>query len=132
MTPQISEILASPETIKALVAAVRKVFPPAELVAILGLDAALSVAPVRILRMPQVEDRTGLSRSALYELMDEDGDYFDPTFPKRRQVTKKTVGLIESELESWIVSRPPVSSSKELQKSDQRNRITVLNQQGSA
>lgn len=49
-------------------------------------------APLAILRRPQVEERTGLSRSAIYRLMDA-GD-----FPRQRRITARAVGWIEAEI----------------------------------
>ena len=52
-----------------------------------------------ILRRPQVEQRTGLSRSTLYQYF-KDGD-----FPKPVPLNDKRVGWIESEIDEWIASR---------------------------
>lgn len=56
-------------------------------------------APLAILRRPQVEERTGLSRSAIYRLMDA-GD-----FPRQRRITARAVGWIEAEIAQWIETR---------------------------
>lgn len=64
--------------------------------------AAQSVAlpaPVRILRRPDVEARTGLSRSALYALMAKH------EFPSAIPLTAKAVGWLESSVEGWIEGR---------------------------
>ena len=59
------------------------------------LDKAL-----RILRMKQLIERSGLSRATHYVLMSS-----DPTHPKKIQLTKRTIGFLESEVNEWIEAR---------------------------
>lgn len=63
---------------------------------------------IRVLRLRDVVQRTGLSRSTLYGLMDSKSKYYDPTFPHRIHLTAKVggaIGFIESEVSCWIASR---------------------------
>lgn len=53
----------------------------------------------RILRRPEVETRTGLSRSTLYAMMAEG------TFPKPVRLGKRAVGWTESAIVRWVESR---------------------------
>ncbi len=53
----------------------------------------------RILRRPEVETRTGLSRSTIYAMMAED------KFPKPVRLGKRAVGWTESAISEWIESR---------------------------
>ena len=53
----------------------------------------------RILRRPEVQDRTGLSRSTIYAMMAED------TFPKPVRLGKRAVGWTESAITRWLESR---------------------------
>ncbi|KAG8150271.1 hypothetical protein BFF94_028365 [Burkholderia catarinensis] len=55
---------------------------------------------MRILRMKQMSERMGLSRATLYVLMST-----DPTFPAKINLTARTVGWLESEVDAWIASR---------------------------
>lgn len=55
---------------------------------------------LRILRMKQLIERTRLSRATLYGLLAS-----DPTFPRKIKLTARTVGWLESEVDSWIASR---------------------------
>ncbi|CAM8819573.1 prophage CP4-57 regulatory family protein [Burkholderia pseudomallei MSHR5613] len=55
---------------------------------------------LRILRMKQMRERTGLSRATLYVLMST-----DPTFPAKINLTARTIGWLESEVDAWIASR---------------------------
>lgn len=52
-----------------------------------------------ILRRPQVEQRTGLSRSTLYQYI-KDGD-----FPKPVRLGLRAVGWLESDISDWIATR---------------------------
>jgi prophage regulatory protein len=55
---------------------------------------------MKILRVPQVSEMTGLSRIAIWRLEREQ------QFPKRVQLTTKTVGWIEKEVQEWMESLP--------------------------
>lgn len=61
-------------------------------------------ARARILRRPEVELRTGLSRSAIYALMAK--QQFPAAFP----LTAKAVGWLESSIETWIAERASVAA----------------------
>ena len=56
-------------------------------------------APVRILRLPEVLARTGLSRSTIYVRVDQG------RFPKPVSLGARAVGWIESEVDRWIQER---------------------------
>ena len=52
-----------------------------------------------ILRRPQVEQRTGLSRSTLYQYIQ------DGLFPRPVSLGARAVGWLESEVNAWIAAR---------------------------
>lgn len=52
-----------------------------------------------LLRRRQVEERTGLRRSSIYEGMR------DGTFPAAIKIGPKSVGWIEAEVDAWINER---------------------------
>lgn len=68
-----------------------------------GADMNLSTprvdSPIRILRLPQVCDVTGLCRSMIY-LMEA-----DQRFPKRVKIGVRAVGWLEKEVEAWLTRR---------------------------
>lgn len=74
-----------------------------------------SVEPTRhstatvILRRRQVEVRTSLSRSAIYDRLDANSPRYDPTFPKQVKLGSSSVGWLESEIENWLAARTRVS-----------------------
>jgi len=51
---------------------------------------------MRILRLPNVLDRTGLSRSTVYQRVSEG------RFPKPVSLGARAVGWVESDIEEWI------------------------------
>ena len=53
----------------------------------------------RILRRPEVTDKTGLRRSAIYQRM------ANGTFPKSIKLGPKAIGWAESEIDQWIDAR---------------------------
>ena len=56
--------------------------------------------PDTLLRLPEVQRRTGRSRARLY------GDVAAGTFPKPRSIGARAVGWLESEINAWIAARP--------------------------
>jgi prophage regulatory protein len=52
--------------------------------------------PDRILRLPAVLDRTGLSRSTLYRKVDQG------TFPRQIKLSERCAGWRESAIDAWL------------------------------
>lgn len=57
-----------------------------------------SARPPRLLRLPEVMDRVGLRRSAIYQRMSEG------RFPKCRSLGPKCSVWVETEINAWIQS----------------------------
>ncbi|WP_419861882.1 helix-turn-helix transcriptional regulator [Candidatus Palauibacter sp.] len=55
--------------------------------------------PVRLLRLPEVLARTGLSRSTIYVRLEQG------RFPRPVSLGVRAVGWIESEVDEWIRER---------------------------
>jgi predicted DNA-binding transcriptional regulator AlpA len=79
----------------------RKVVPGEPSSSSLSCDARSAGAgnPTRILRVKEVVQRIGVSRTTLWRL-ERRGD-----FPARRQISPGAVGWLETEVESWINQR---------------------------
>ncbi|MDE2420203.1 MAG: AlpA family phage regulatory protein [Gammaproteobacteria bacterium] len=60
---------------------------------------------IRILRLKQVLEITGLSRSTVYDILDPDSPRHDASFPSRIYLTPSSVGWVASEINAWIESR---------------------------
>lgn len=54
---------------------------------------------IRLLRLPQVMEVVGLSRSTIYQLQEEG------RFPKRIKLATRAVGWVEAEIQAWIAER---------------------------
>lgn len=57
---------------------------------------ATSVQPSRLIRLPEVMKRVGLSRSAIYKRMAEG------SFPRSRSLGPKCAVWVEAEIDAWI------------------------------
>jgi prophage regulatory protein len=55
--------------------------------------------PIRMLRLPQVIDATGLGKTKIYELQGR-GD-----FPMRVKITAHSVAWVEEEVQAWLAAR---------------------------
>jgi len=58
-----------------------------------------SIKPIRILRVREVADRSGISRSLLYKFVREG------KFPPSVKIGERAVGWLESDVDGWIKSR---------------------------
>ena len=52
-----------------------------------------------VLRLPEVKQQTGLSRSAIYQRISDD------KFPKSINLGSRAVGWLASDVQAWIKSR---------------------------
>lgn len=62
---------------------------------------------MKILRLPEVIDMTGLSRSTIYVLIGKE------KFPTSISLSARSVGWIEQEVEEWIQKRVEISRAEE-------------------
>lgn len=61
---------------------------------------------ITILRRSDVESRTGLSRSTLYDWINPSSPRYKPDFPKPISYAGSSiVGWVEAELEQWLSSQ---------------------------
>ena len=65
-----------------------------------------------ILRLPELITYTGLSRSAIYDRMDERSPRYDQSFPKQIRLGGTAVGWMLSDVEQWIehCKNPPIEA----------------------
>lgn len=61
---------------------------------------------MKVLRLPEVIDMTGLSRMTIYR-KEAQGE-----FPKRRSLGRNAVGWLEEEINDWIQARPAAKTLK--------------------
>lgn len=60
--------------------------------------------PIRMLRLPQVIDATGLGKTKIYELQAEG------SFPMRIKITAHSVAWIEADVQAWLAARIQTST----------------------
>lgn len=56
----------------------------------------------RLISIKQVMECTALSRASIYRLIDQSSSFYDPTFPKKVQITPNRVVWVASEISDWI------------------------------
>ena len=59
---------------------------------------------INILRLKYVMERTGLSRSTIYDKMDLHSPRYDPTFPRKIGLGSNSVGWSKTEVDAWLES----------------------------
>lgn len=59
----------------------------------------------RILRLPQLIQFLGLSRSTVYDRLDMKSPRYDPTFPRKVKLGRSAVGWLEVEVLAWIAQQ---------------------------
>lgn len=68
-------------------------------------QATIDPSRDRVLRLPDVKARTGLSRSSIYAYIK------DGKFPQHIALGERSVGWYESEVDAWVASRQRVNRS---------------------
>lgn len=56
----------------------------------------------RLVRLKELLKLVGLSRSMVYLLLKADSHYFDPTFPKKVNISRRAVAWRYSQIQDWI------------------------------
>lgn len=69
------------------------------------MQAATPTATRRALRALPTADKIGRSRSGMYELMNPQSPYYDPTFPKPIRLGHRAVGWLEHEVDLWLMAK---------------------------
>ena len=71
-------------------------------------EAPNKPAKIYILRLKQVQERIGLSRSTIYAKLiynSKSPNEYDPTFPRPIAIGSKAIGWIESEIDAWLTAQ---------------------------
>ncbi|AWD70692.1 MULTISPECIES: helix-turn-helix transcriptional regulator [Acinetobacter] len=59
----------------------------------------------QLINIKQVALFTGIGRSTIYEMMDENSPYYDATFPRKVKITQNRIGWSAYEIHQWIESK---------------------------
>lgn len=60
--------------------------------------------PTRGLPVQEVSNRSGCSRASIYEMLKEESEYYEPTFPRPFKIGRRTL-FVETEIEEWLQSK---------------------------
>jgi prophage regulatory protein len=63
----------------------------------------------KVLRLPEVSERIGLSRTAIYDRINARCKRYDPTFPKPISLGARAVGWFEHQIDGWLQARAGIS-----------------------
>ena len=72
----------------------------------MSLQAPAMNGAIRILRLPEVCEITGLSRATIHRLQTQE------RFPQRIRITARAVGWVEQEVQAWLAQRTAGSRSQ--------------------
>ena len=59
----------------------------------------------QIINIKDVIQFTSISRAKIYEMINVDSKYYDPTFPKKVKITQNRIGWSAYEIHQWIESK---------------------------
>ncbi|MCY6411855.1 AlpA family phage regulatory protein [Acinetobacter sp. VNH17] len=59
----------------------------------------------QLISIKKVVGFIGVCHSTIYEMMDENSPYYDPTFPKKVTISKKRIGWSVWEIHQWIETK---------------------------
>lgn len=70
---------------------------------------------MRVIRLKDVMDTTGLSRSTVYKYI------FDGVFPKPITLGERCVGWVESEIHEWVLARIEQRDNASIERKSDQN-----------
>ena len=59
----------------------------------------------QLISIKQVMEIVGVGRSTIYEMIDKNSPYYDPTFPKKVKITQNRIGWSAYEIHQWIENK---------------------------
>ncbi len=57
---------------------------------------------MKIIRLPEVLDMTGKSKSSQYAMLNPNSSTYDPSFPKSISIGLRSKGWLEQEVIDWL------------------------------
>ena len=66
--------------------------------------STVALAEIRIIRLPELKARTGLSRSTIYDRSNPKSKRYDPLFPKPLKIGSSAIGWLLDDVLAWIGS----------------------------
>ena len=59
----------------------------------------------QLISIKQVMEIVGAGRSTIYEMIDKNSPYYDPTFPKKVKITQNRIEWSAYEIHQWIENK---------------------------
>ena len=59
----------------------------------------------QLISIKQVMEIVGVGRSTIYEMIDKNSPYYDPTFPKKVKITQNRIDWSAWEIHQWIENK---------------------------
>lgn len=59
----------------------------------------------QLISIKQVMEIVGVGRSTIYEMIDKNSPYYDPTFPKKVKITQNRIDWSAYEIHQWIENK---------------------------
>ena len=59
----------------------------------------------QIINLREVIEFTSISRTKIYEMINEQSKYYDPTFPRPIRLSESRIGWVAREVNQWIESK---------------------------
>ncbi|MFU9046623.1 helix-turn-helix transcriptional regulator [Acinetobacter tibetensis] len=59
----------------------------------------------QIINLKEVIQFTSISRAKIYEMINVDSKYYDPTFPKPIRLSESRIGWVALEVNQWIEAK---------------------------
>jgi prophage regulatory protein len=59
----------------------------------------------QIINLKEVIQFTSISRAKIYEMINVDSKYYDPTFPKPIRLSESRIGWVALEVHQWIEAK---------------------------
>jgi prophage regulatory protein len=69
------------------------------------MNTAPSNAAHRVLRLKEVCERCGISRSSVYVKLNTEHAGHDPSFPRPISLGRRSIGFVESEINAWLLQQ---------------------------
>ena len=59
----------------------------------------------QLISIKQVMEIVGVGRSTIYEMIDKNSPYYDPTFPKKVKITQNRIDWSAYQIHQWIENK---------------------------
>ena len=73
---------------------------------------------LRVIRIKELTQKLSVSKSTIYDWLNENSPRYDPTFPKSVSIGQSCVGWLSTKVDEWLIgkyeSQNPSAQSKDI------------------